>query len=49
MSEKRKRVTVAMDPATYKALRQLGLDIGKTNQDMMIEAIKEYMARWNKA
>lgn len=49
MSDERKRLTLALDAETYKALRQLGLDIGKTNQDMMFAAVKEYLARWEKA
>ena len=44
-----KRLTLALDGGTYKALRQLGLDTGQTNQDMMEQAVKEYLARWNKS
>ena len=49
MKDDRKRLTLALDPETYKALRQLGLDIGKSNQAMMAQAVKEYLARWEKA
>lgn len=44
-----KRITVKLDPVTYKALKQLGLDIGKSNQDMLFTALREYMARWDAA
>tara|TARA_R110000851_G_scaffold318542_1_gene482437 strand:- start:728 stop:886 length:159 start_codon:yes stop_codon:yes gene_type:complete len=40
-----KRLTVALDGKTYKALRQLGLDSDMTNQDMMEAAVKEYIAK----
>lgn len=49
MRENQKRLTLALDGETYKDLRQLGLDTGKTNQDMMEQAVKEYLARWEKA
>ena len=49
MRENEKRLTLALDGETYKRLRQLGLNIGKTNQDMMEQAVKEYLARWDKA
>ena len=45
MRPNQKRLTLALDGDTYKALRQLGLDTGKTNQDMMERAVKEYLAR----
>lgn len=47
--ENEKRLTLALDGETYKALRQLGLDTGKSNQDMMETAVKEYIARWDAA
>ena len=40
------RPTVALDQETYRRLRQLGLDTGKSNQDMIAAAIREYLARW---
>lgn len=40
-----KRLTLALDGETYKALRQLGLDDDKNNQEMMEAAVKEYLAR----
>ena len=43
------RPTVALDPETYRRLRQLGLDTGKSNQDMIAAAIREYLARWEAA
>ena len=49
MRDGEKRLTLALDGATYKNLRQLGLDTGKTNQDMMESAVKEYLARWASA
>ena len=45
MRENEKRLTLALDGETYKALRQLGLDTSRTNQDMMERAVKEYLAR----
>lgn len=44
-----KRLTLALDLETYRALRQLGLQIDKTNQAMMYDAVKEYLSRWEKA
>lgn len=43
------RPTVALDPETYRRLRQLGLDTGKSNQEMIAAAIREYLARWEAA
>tara|TARA_R110000851_G_scaffold235738_1_gene388330 strand:- start:93 stop:257 length:165 start_codon:yes stop_codon:yes gene_type:complete len=43
MREDEKRLTVALDGKTYKALRQLGLDCDMSNQAMMEAAIKEWL------
>ena len=45
MRDNEKRLTLALDGDTYKALRQLGLDTDQTNQTMMEAAVKEYLAR----
>lgn len=45
MKEDQKRLTVALDGKTYKALRQLGLDTMSSNQAMIERAILEYLAR----
>lgn len=45
MRDNEKRLTVALDGKTYKALRQLGLDTMQSNQAMMERAIVEYLAR----
>ena len=45
MRENEKRLTLALDGETYRALRQLGLDTGRTNQDMMEQAVREFLAR----
>lgn len=44
-----KRLTLALDGNTYKRLRQLGLDTMRSNQDMMEQAVKEYLARLDNA
>tara|TARA_R110000851_G_scaffold214111_1_gene366721 strand:+ start:145 stop:303 length:159 start_codon:yes stop_codon:yes gene_type:complete len=45
MRTNEKRLTLALDGKTYKALRQLGLDSDMTNQDMMEAAVKDYIAK----
>ena len=39
-----KRLTVALDGGTYRQLRQLGVDMDKTHQAMMEDAVKAYIA-----
>ena len=45
MRDGERRLTLALDGETYKALRQLGVDTDRTNQAMMETAVKEYLAR----
>lgn len=47
--DNRVRVTLALDTDTYKRLRLLGVAIDKTHQDMLSDALKEYLARWDAA
>lgn len=44
MRENQKRLTLALDGETYKALRQLGLDTDRTNQAMIERAVKQFIA-----
>ena len=40
-----KRITVKLDAEIYRQLRQHGLDQDKSNQAIMVSALKEYLAR----
>ncbi len=41
----KKSVTAYVDRAAHKQLRSLGLDLDKSNQDMLVEAINDYFER----
>ncbi|MGB1215962.1 MAG: hypothetical protein ACPG4X_21525 [Pikeienuella sp.] len=42
--ENEKRVTLALDGDTYRALRQHGLDTGQSNQAILERALKQHLA-----
>ena len=44
----KKPVTAYVDSATHKALRRLGIDLEKSNQEMVHEAVLEYLDRHNR-
>ena len=44
-TEQKKRLTLALDHATYKTLKLLGAETGRSNQEMMEAALKEWLAR----
>ena len=41
----KKAVTAYVDPDTHKQLRMLGLELGKSSQDIIIEALADYFER----
>lgn len=41
----KKAVTAYVEPEMHKQLRLLGLELGKSSQEMIIEALEEYFAR----
>ena len=41
----KKPVTAYVDKAAHKQLRSLGLDLDKSTQDMIVEAINDYFER----
>ena len=45
MNEDKKRITLALDAAAYKRLKLFGVETGRTNQDIIECALREYMAR----
>lgn len=45
--EGEKRLTLALDGATYKRLRLHAVDVDKTHQDILESAIKEFLDRIN--
>lgn len=42
---KQKALTLKLNHHRYKALRQLGIACDKTNQDMLVEALDDYLAK----
>lgn len=38
-------MTAYVDPELHKQLRMLGLELGKSSQEMIIEALHEYFER----
>ena len=41
----KKAITAYVDPETHKQLRILGLDLDKSSQDIIIEALEDYFER----
>lgn len=41
----KKAVTAYVDPETHKRLRILGLELGMSSQDMIIEALKDFFEK----
>jgi len=44
----KKKVTVALEPADHKRLRQLGLERDATNEALLTEAISDLFAKYGK-
>lgn len=45
MRKDQKKLSLALDGDTYRALRIVALDLGRTGQDIMELALKEYLIR----
>jgi predicted transcriptional regulator len=45
MRKDQKKLSLALDGDTYRALRLLALDLGQTGQDIMERALKDYLIR----
>jgi len=43
--ENEKRLTLALDGDTYRRLRLMSVETGKTHQDLIERALKEFLAR----
>lgn len=43
--ENEKRLTLALDGETYRRLRLLAVETGKTHQDLIEKALRELLAR----
>ena len=41
----KKPVTAYVEKTAHKQLRSLGLDLDKSNQDMIVEALNDYFSR----
>ena len=41
----KKPITAYVDPQTHKQLRLLGVELGKSNQEMIVEALEDYLGK----